>query len=58
MGRELFAMFRASVSEAEEGAATFALPPPLHMPEETDNPLAVPEEQSMSDEDYLIQRNK
>jgi phosphogluconate dehydratase len=29
MGRELFAMFRASVTTAEEGAATFALPPPL-----------------------------
>ena len=27
MGRELFAMFRASVSAAEEGATTFALPP-------------------------------
>ena len=29
MGRELFAMFRASVSAAEEGATTFALPPIL-----------------------------
>jgi phosphogluconate dehydratase len=29
MGRELFAMFRASVSAAEEGAATFGLPPVL-----------------------------
>ena len=29
MGRELFATFRAAVSTAEEGAATFALPPPL-----------------------------
>jgi phosphogluconate dehydratase len=54
MGRELFAMFRASVSAAEEGAATFGLPPPLHVPEENDNPLAVPEDQSCSDEDYLI----
>lgn len=27
MGRELFAMFRAAVSAAEEGATTFALPP-------------------------------
>jgi phosphogluconate dehydratase len=32
MGRELFALFRASVSAAEEGATTFALPPPLHLP--------------------------
>ncbi|MDB5855412.1 MAG: phosphogluconate dehydratase [Herminiimonas sp.] len=29
MGRELFAMFRGAVTSAEEGAATFALPPPL-----------------------------
>jgi phosphogluconate dehydratase len=29
MGRELFAMFRHSVSAAEEGAATFGLPPVL-----------------------------
>ena len=56
MGRELFAMFRNSVSEAEQGAATFGLPPPLHLPEETDNPLAVPEGNSSSDEDHLISR--
>ena len=56
MGRELFAMFRGSVSAAEEGAATFDLPPPLHLPEEQDNPLAVPEEQSFSDEDSLVTR--
>jgi phosphogluconate dehydratase len=56
MGRELFAMFRGSVSAAEEGAATFALPPPLHLPEERDNPLAVPEDQSFSDEDSLLTR--
>ncbi|MEO5932032.1 MAG: dihydroxy-acid dehydratase, partial [Duganella sp.] len=29
MGRELFAMFRDSVSEAEKGATTFALPSPI-----------------------------
>jgi phosphogluconate dehydratase len=56
MGRELFAMFRHAVSEAEQGAATFALPPPLHMPQENDNPLAVPESNSSSDEDHLISR--
>ncbi len=56
MGRELFAMFRHSVSEAEQGAATFGLPPPLHLPEENDNPLAVPEGNSSSDEDHLISR--
>jgi phosphogluconate dehydratase len=56
MGRELFSMFRASVSAAEEGAATFHLPPPLHMPEANGNQLAVPEDQSFSDEDNLIRR--
>jgi phosphogluconate dehydratase len=58
MGRELFAMFRNAVGPAEEGAATFALPPPLHLPEESHNPLAVPQSQSYSDEDFLISRNK
>jgi phosphogluconate dehydratase len=55
MGRELFAVFRNAVSEAEQGAATFSLPPPLHMPEETDNVLHTPEGEP-SDEDHLIQR--
>ncbi|HVL75184.1 MAG TPA: phosphogluconate dehydratase [Noviherbaspirillum sp.] len=54
MGRELFAVFRATVGPAEEGAATFGLPPALNMPDETDNPLAVPQEQAYSDEDYLF----
>ena len=56
MGRELFAMFRHAVSEAEQGAATFGLPPPQHLPQEEDNQLAVPEAQSFSDEDHLIRR--
>jgi phosphogluconate dehydratase len=55
MGRELFAMFRHAVSAAEEGAATFGLPPPLHLPEEQDNQLAAPEP-APSDEDHLITR--
>jgi phosphogluconate dehydratase len=55
MGRELFAVFRNSVSEAEQGAATFGLPPPLHMPEETDNVLHAPDG-APSDEDHLIAR--
>ncbi|GIZ53813.1 phosphogluconate dehydratase [Noviherbaspirillum aridicola] len=58
MGRELFAMFRHSVSAAEEGAATFGLPPPVHLAEEQDNPLAVPEGENQSDEDFLIAKNK
>jgi len=57
MGRELFAMFRHSVSEAEQGAATFELPPPLHMPEELDNSLATAEGSS-SDEDHLIEKTE
>jgi phosphogluconate dehydratase len=56
MGRELFAVFRNAVSEAEQGAATFGLPPPLHMPEETDNVLSAPEGVP-SDEDHLIARH-
>jgi phosphogluconate dehydratase len=56
MGRELFAVFRSSVSTAEEGGATFDLPPPLHLPQEQDNTLAVPEDQSFSDEDSLVTR--
>lgn len=56
MGRELFATFRNSVSEAEQGAATFGLPPPLHMPQETDNCLAVPQSEAYSDEDFLFSR--
>jgi phosphogluconate dehydratase len=58
MGRELFAMFRKSVSAAEEGAATFDLPPPVHALAEQDNPLAVPEEQSFSDEDSLVGKTR
>ena len=57
MGRELFAMFRASISAAEEGATTFALPSPL--------PTIVPlhdiasmreAEPFSSDEDNLIKK--
>jgi len=57
MGRELFAMFRHAVSEAEQGAATFDLPPPLHMPEELDNQLAAAEGLS-SDEDHLFEKTE
>jgi phosphogluconate dehydratase len=57
MGRELFAMFRRSVSAAEAGATTFDLPPVLHRAEEKHNPQAAPEQQSSSDEDTLIRNN-
>ncbi|HEX7645248.1 MAG TPA: phosphogluconate dehydratase [Burkholderiaceae bacterium] len=33
MGRELFAIFRNGVSEAEQGATSFSLPPVIHAPE-------------------------
>jgi phosphogluconate dehydratase len=56
MGRELFAVFRNAVSEAEQGAATFGLPPQLHMPEENDNVLQAPDG-APSDEDHLIARH-
>ncbi|OWW20844.1 phosphogluconate dehydratase [Noviherbaspirillum denitrificans] len=56
MGRELFAVFRSNVSAAEEGGATFGLPPPLHLPQEQGNPLSVPQEQAYSDEDSLVTR--
>ncbi|MFT5643309.1 MAG: phosphogluconate dehydratase [Janthinobacterium sp.] len=57
MGRELFAMLRASVSQAEEGATTFGLPSPI--------PITVPlhdiasvraAEPFPSDEDNLIKK--
>jgi len=33
MGRELFAIFRNGVSEAEQGATSFSLPPVIHASE-------------------------
>jgi len=56
MGRELFALFRNGVSAAEEGAATFGLPPALNLPEEQHNTLATPQAVNYSDEDSLITR--
>jgi phosphogluconate dehydratase len=54
MGRELFSMFRHSVSEAEQGATTFALPSPIPttvpLHEGADTGEIVPG----SDEDTLI----
>ncbi|MGV3654952.1 MAG: dihydroxy-acid dehydratase, partial [Noviherbaspirillum sp.] len=55
MGRELFALFRAAVSTAEEGAATFGLPPPL---ESVDPDINLPGSSAGcepgSDEDFLV----
>ena len=58
MGRELFAMFRSTISEAEKGATTFPLPSPI--------PTTVPLHEASdindiipgSDEDFLIKNPK
>jgi phosphogluconate dehydratase len=57
MGRELFAMFRASVSAAEEGAATFALPPPLEPVDPEINLPHHPQGEPFNDEDSLIKQS-
>ncbi len=54
MGRELFAMFRAAVSTAEEGAATFGLPPLLAPVVPEINLPGIGEAEPFNDEDNLI----
>ncbi|MGI4936576.1 MAG: phosphogluconate dehydratase, partial [Janthinobacterium lividum] len=54
MGRELFAMFRNAVSTAEEGAATFGLPPPLKVVEPEITLPGHGEAEPFNDEDHLI----
>jgi len=58
MGRELFDVFRKSVSAAEEGAAHFPLPSPrdttVPLHEGTDSGEIMPG----SDEDFLFRKNK
>lgn len=58
MGRELFAVFRNSISEAEQGAATFPLPSPkqttVPLHEGTDSGEIMPG----SDEDFLFRKSK
>jgi phosphogluconate dehydratase len=57
MGRELFAVFRNAISEAEQGAATFPLPSPIDttvpLHEGTDSGEIMPG----SDEDFLFRKN-
>ena len=59
MGRELFAMFRSTISEAEKGATTFGLPSPipttvpLH-----DEGVDIGDTMPGSDEDTLIKNPK
>ena len=54
MGRELFSSFRRVVSSAEEGAATFGLPPLFDMPEQTDIALPSADAEPFSDEDTAV----
>jgi phosphogluconate dehydratase len=53
MGRELFAMFRANSSPAEEGAATFPLPSPLETVVPLHEGVDSGEIMPGSDEDFL-----
>ena len=56
MGRELFAMFRASAGVAEEGAATFGLPH-LMTPSSTEINLPKGDAEPFSDEDTNVQQS-
>ncbi len=56
MGRELFAMFRNSVSAAEEGAATFPLPSPTDTTVELHGGDDVGNTVPGSDEDFLAKK--
>jgi phosphogluconate dehydratase len=54
-GRELFAMFRDAVTTAEEGAATFGLPPRIKQVDpEINQPGGEKEAKEFSDEDTLV----
>jgi phosphogluconate dehydratase len=55
MGRELFAMFRASVSQAEQGATTFGLPA---LPDQTALHLAHADAEPFSDEDTVTRQKR
>ncbi|MFM9435356.1 phosphogluconate dehydratase [Janthinobacterium sp. CG_23.3] len=56
MGRELFAMFRSTVSAAEEGATTFGLPSPIPTTVALHDADAIVEDLPGSDEDTLIKK--
>ncbi len=56
MGRELFAMFRSTVSAAEEGATTFGLPSPIPTTVALHEAESVGETVPGSDEDTLVKK--
>ena len=58
MGRELFAMFRNSISAAEEGAATFPLPSPKQTVVPLHEGIDAGEIIPGSDEDHLFKTTK
>jgi phosphogluconate dehydratase len=58
MGRELFTVFRNSISEAEQGAATFPLPSPIDTTVPLHEGADTGEIMPGSDEDFLIRNPK
>jgi len=56
MGRELFGMFRAAVSAAEQGATTFSLPSPRDTTVELHGEDNVGNTVPGSDEDFLVKK--
>ncbi|QYF92079.1 phosphogluconate dehydratase [Massilia sp. PAMC28688] len=58
MGRELFAMFRSAISEAEKGATTFPLPSPIQTTVQLHEGTDVGDIVPGSDEDFLIKNPK
>jgi phosphogluconate dehydratase len=57
MGRELFAVFRNAISEAEHGAATFPLPSPIDTTVPLHEGLDTGEIMPGSDEDFLFRKS-
>ncbi|MRV76037.1 phosphogluconate dehydratase [Duganella sp. FT92W] len=57
MGRELFSMFRNSVSEAEAGATTFPLPSPIPTTVQLHDGNPVGNTMPGSDEDYSMKKD-